>query len=321
MPSFFPNSAAAISLALLTLLSVSGCSKQQDQQDVEKTAAQPDVSRTIELAKQNLSKLRLNLGAPQETEIEFLGGRPSPVPGIVELKLRVKREDRTAIRTVNVTSDLKYVLSGIIVPLGQVPRLRVRRENIDLTNVASRGRPDAPITIVEYADFQCVYCRASQESIDQALREYEGKVRLVFKHYPLDAHPWAGDAALLSECARRQKPEVFWKLHDFYFENSGGATRENILEKTQEALKGEGIDIEKLNKCYLEKEAGPVIKKSLDEGRSIGVRGTPAFVVNDVFLSGVIPYPVLNAIILEELGRGEGSKAGPGRGSSPAKAG
>jgi len=321
MPSLFANSAAAILLALLTLLSVSGCSKQQDQQDVEKTAAQPDVSRTIALAKQNLSKLRLNLGAPQETEIEFLGVRPSPVPGIVELKLRVTRDDRTAIRIVNVTPDLKYVLSGIIVPLGRVPRLRVQRENIDLKNAASRGKSDAPVTIVEYADFQCAFCRAAQESLDRALREYEGKVRLVFKHYPLKSHPWAADAALLSECTRRQKAEAFWKLHDFYFENSGGMTRDNILEKTQEVLKGEGIDVVKLNKCYLEQEMGPVLKKSLDEGKSIGVRGTPAFVVNDVFLSGAIPYPILNAIILEELGRGEGSKADTETGSSPAKAG
>jgi len=317
MPSLFSNCAVAISIALLTFLPLLGCSKQQDE---EKTAAQPDVSRTIDLAKQNATKLRLNLGASPETKIEFLGARPSAVPGIVDLKLRVSREDRTAIRTVSVTSDMKYVLSGILVPLGQVPRRRVLMENIDLKNVPSRGRPDAPVTIVEYADFQCLYCRASQETMDRALREYEGKVRLVFKQYPLSSHPWGAKTALLSECARRQKPEVFWKLHDFYFNQAKGFDVDTILQQTQEVLKNDGLDVEKLNKCYLEEEAGPSIKKSLDEGKSIGVRGTPAFLVNDVFLTGALPYPVLNAIILEELGLGEVSRTGTGTGSSQGKA-
>lgn len=310
---------AAPSLTVLALLVVPACSKQEATSgDKIAQVSQAEVAKTVELAKKNVEKLRFNMMASPETKIEVLDARPSEIAGLVELKLRVSKEDRTAIRRVPVTTDLRYLIIGKVTRLGEIPRLRVETENLHLKDAPVRGNPSAPITIVEYADFQCAFCRAMEPQVQRALNEYEGRVKVVFRHYPLRGHSWAFDAALLSECARRQKPELFWNLHDFYY-SATGITRDNILAKTQEQLKPQKMDIDKLNKCYLEQETAPIIKQALDEGKSIGVRGTPAFVVNDVFMSGSKPYEVLNAIILEELGRG-GQKP-PSAASGAPKAG
>jgi protein-disulfide isomerase len=298
---FFRKFVRITALAVLPLFGITGCSERGKPEPAAPAASSVDLEQTMEIARKEIDKIRFNMSASRDTKIEVVNAKPSPVPGLVELRLKVSLEDRTAVRKVTVTPDLKYVIIGQVVKLGQIPRMRVDTENVDFENSPVRGT-GKQVTIVEYSDFQCPYCRASQENIERALREYDGKVRLVYKHFPLKMHPWAGDASLLSECARLQKPELFWKLHDYYYKNTQRLTRENILKMTQEQVKGDGIDMDKFNKCYLEQEVAPKIKKDLDEGRSIGVRGTPAFIVNDVFLSGAVPYPVLNAIILEELG-------------------
>ncbi len=303
MKSFFRTGMAAVWLIALVLALTPGCSKEEDPSKTgEKAQDSVDVSGTIALAEKNMEKLRLNLVATRDTKIEILGARPGPIPGLVELKMRASREGRTAIRRVMVSSDFAYVVQGIVVPVGKVPRQRVEMENVDLKGAPVRGNPDAPVTIVEYSDFQCPFCSASQPALERIMKEYEGKVKLVFKHYPLEMHPWALDAAIISECARMQKPDVFWKLHDHLFARPAQITTENILEETIKLLGPDGIDAERLTKCHLEQETAPAIHKDLDEGQVIGVVGTPVFLINDVFLSGNTQFEILDAIVKEEMG-------------------
>jgi thiol-disulfide isomerase/thioredoxin len=92
-----------------------------------------------------------------------------------------------------------------------------KRFALDSTPV--RGAPMAPITIVEFSDFECPYCGAAHPLLKETLREFEGKVRLAFKHYPLPSHPRAVPAALAAEAARMQGK--FWEMHDLLFANRG----------------------------------------------------------------------------------------------------
>ncbi|MDP3939900.1 MAG: thioredoxin domain-containing protein [Deltaproteobacteria bacterium] len=282
-------------------------------------SAEADLDAVVKKAEEEIEKVRLTMGASRETKIEVVGAAPTGVPGLVELKLRVTREGRSAVRRLPVTPDMKFAVAGSILPLGIIPRMRVDLDNVKLTDVPVRGNADAEVTIVEYSDFQCPYCRASQPAIDQILREYEGRVKLVYKHYPLKIHDWAMDSSLLAECARVQKPELFWKLHDFYYTQSTVINQTNVFEKSREQVKDEGIDMDAFNKCYLEAEQTEAILANVDEGKTIGVRGTPAFLVNDVFMSGTLTYEITNAIILEELGEAQpGEPAGePPAGEAP----
>ncbi len=301
MQHLFRNLLPGLALAALSLLVLAGCPDRKEGA-TSQGKVDVDFSKTVEIAKQNIPKIRLTMAASRETKIEILGAEPSLIPGLVVLKMRVSRQGRTAVRRVTATPDLKYVIPGPVLVLGKIPRMRVEMENVDLEGVPTRGRSDAPVTLVEYADFQCVFCRDAHPQMSRLLRDYEGKVKLVFKHFPLPSHNWAMDGALLSECARQQKPELFWKLYDYYFENSGKISRENILEMTQKALAGEEIEMQVFNKCYLDREPAEQVQADVDEGKTIGVQGTPAFLINDVFLSGVVPYEILDAIVREELG-------------------
>jgi protein-disulfide isomerase len=312
----FRNVLGALAILSLALAPLAACSPAKEGGNTAPggapgtAASEPaapaggiDVDAVVKKAQGDTEKIRLTMAASRETKIEVVGGKPGAIPGTVDLKIRVSREGRTAIRRLPVTADLKYAIVGAVLEIGRIPRLRVDLENVNLKDVPVRGNPNAPVTVVEYGDFQCPFCRASQPNIDRLLKEYDGKVKLVFKHYPLQMHEWAMDAALLSECARRQKPALFWKLHDYYYDPSTKLRRANILELTQAKIKGEGIDMDAFNKCYLDHEPLERIQKEIDEGKTIGVRGTPAFLINDVFLSGAIPYGILNAITLEELGQ------------------
>ncbi len=309
MHSFYRTAVCAISALALCLAALPACSGEESGEtakapagDGPATVETVDLDAVVEKARNSVERMRLTLSAGRDTKIEILGARPGEIPGIVMLEVRVTVEGRTAKRIVPVTPDLKYVIAGAILPLGKIPRQRVLLENVETTGAAARGNPDAEITIVEYSDFQCPYCKAMQPILQRLLREYEGKLRVVFKHYPLRIHDWAWDGSLMAECARKQNPELFWKLHDYYYSGTKGISRDNVLPLTQEVLSGEEIDMKAFTKCYLDEEFGDYVRKNLDEGRSIGVRGTPVFLVNDVYLSGGLPYEMLNAVILEELG-------------------
>ena len=328
----YTHFAAALPLLALLLAPLAACSpgdepSAPDQATEAPAAATPagagvDLDAVLEQAKGMTEKIRLTMAAARETKIEVIGAEPGPLPGLVDLKLRVTREGRSAIRRVTVTADLKTAVVGEFVSLGSIPRMRVEMENVDLADVPSRGNPEAEVTIVEYSDFQCPFCRAVNPLIEKLQREHEGRIRVVYKHYPLKIHDWAMDASILAECARKQKSEVFWDLHDYYYESAKDISRENILSLTQERVKDQGIAMDAFNKCYLEQEPAEDIQADIDEGKSVGVRGTPAFLINDVFASGALAYDILNAIVLEELGRSQPPGAGetPGE-SEPANAG
>ena len=291
-----------------------GCSREEERTQPQTSSV--DVQKTIDRAKKSIEQLRRSLPASKDTKIEVLDAKALPVPGLVELTLRAKLENRTAVRKVIVSDDLRYVFRGVLVPLGEIPRERVELENVNLKDSPMRGNPKAPVTIVEFGDFQCPFCRAAQPNLDRILKEYEGKVRVVFKHYPLvSLHPWALEASMLAECARRQKPELFWKLHDFYYNLTTAVTPGTILKTTQEALKGQDLNMDKFNECFLKKQTQPKVERDYKEGLVVGVQGTPVFLVNDIFLSGDVQYEILNALVLEELRHTEtgtrGAAGGP----------
>lgn len=142
------------------------------------------------------------------------------------------------------------------------------------------GNPNAPVTIVEYADFQCQHCKASQPILKQLLRDYGDNVRLVFKHMPLSRHPHALRAAEASECAAEQNH--FWEYHDLIFKNA-----EELSEtKFTEMAAGIGLDVEAFDKCLSSGWHRQQIANDLNDARIQGFTATPTFLVNGQYLSG-----------------------------------
>jgi protein-disulfide isomerase len=181
------------------------------------------------------------------------------------------------------------------------------RKELDavIANQPYLGTVDAPVTIVEFSDFQCPYCSQAAKTVDQILAKYPNDVKLVYKHFPLDFHPWARTAAIASYCGAQQKDEAFWTLYENYFKNQKQINKDNLFSKSEEYLAGSGIDMATWTTCAKasnsaeHKAALAAIDADLALGKKLGVSGTPGFFVNGVFLGGAQPIEAFEPLIIE----------------------
>lgn len=172
-----------------------------------------------------------------------------------------------------------------------------------LDGMPLRGNPDAPITIVEFSDFQCPYCSRASHTVDQVLARYKDEVNLVYLHFPLGFHPWARPAAIASVCVANQQNDAFWKLHDYYFANQGTITPENVMASTKDFLAGTGVDMAAWSACAEDASspeyvaAAALVDRTTSLGSAMGVTGTPGFFINGHFLSGAQPLDEFERVI------------------------
>ncbi|MBF0176376.1 MAG: thioredoxin domain-containing protein [Magnetococcales bacterium] len=161
----------------------------------------------------------------------------------------------------------------------------------------AKGPARAPITIVEFSDFQCPYCRNIQATLNKLFEQYPDKVRLVFRHYPLPIHPLAAKAAEASQCAADQGG--FWAYHDTLF------TTESDLELPllKELAAKQKLDTTKFNECLTSGKHAARIQEDMQEGENLGVNGTPAFFINGIPLVGARPLSEYKRIIDDELAK------------------
>lgn len=137
----------------------------------------------------------------------------------------------------------------------------------------SLGPPDAPITIVEFSDFECRYCSQAAPILKGVVEKWPGKVRLVFKHFPLPQHRNAFEAAVYSECAAREG--VFWKFHDRVLQ-SGQLSRDKLLEMAVDM----GLDRDTVQECAAAEEAAAYVRADVSLAEKVGVSATPTIFVN-----------------------------------------
>jgi protein-disulfide isomerase len=160
----------------------------------------------------------------------------------------------------------------------------------------SRGPESAPVTIVEFSDFHCPFCRAAQPTLDALLAKYGNKVRLVYRHFPLDSlHPQARRAAEAAWCAEQQ--DRFWQYHDELYKNGPEASPETLRRLAGAA----GLDTAGFDACMASGKAAPAVEADVEEGTKFGVTGTPGFFINGRALSGNQPMDTFVSVIDEEL--------------------
>jgi protein-disulfide isomerase len=164
------------------------------------------------------------------------------------------------------------------------------------------GPADAPVTIVEFSDFQCPFCARAGPIVKELNAKYPEQVRIVYRHFPLDSiHPRARPAAEAAACADEQG--AFWPYHDLLFANPRGLSDEDLVRYAGEA----GIDTEKFAQCVTEGRHRKQVERDLQEGRRVGVSGTPSFFVNGRMLGGAQPVEEFVRLIEDELERADSS--------------
>ena len=157
-----------------------------------------------------------------------------------------------------------------------------------------RGDKNAPITIVEYSDFQCPYCGRGFQVVEQVRQKYGPKVRFIFKDLPLVAlHPMAMPTAQWMEAVAMQSPDKAWIFHDKMFQNQSSLS-EDFIKKT---IKDMGLNVDKAAKDAKSQAVADKIEADTKEAKDFGFSGTPGFLINGVPLRGAYPAEEFDKII------------------------
>ena len=165
-----------------------------------------------------------------------------------------------------------------------------------------KGNKNAPVTLIEYSDFQCPYCGAFEPTIDSIMNKYKDQVRLVYRHFPLSFHPNALPAAIASECAAEQGK--FWEFHSAMFKNQDSLS-DDFYKKLASDNK---LNMGKFNDCVSTQKYAKSIQDEAAAGGAAGINGTPGtFVIGKdgtaTPITGAVPEATLTAAIDKALGK------------------
>lgn len=168
------------------------------------------------------------------------------------------------------------------------------RAEVSLENTPVLGAQNAPVVVVEYADYECPYCQQVAPTLHKLETEYQGKVAFAFKDTPLPMHAHAQKAAEAAHCAGAQGK--YWDYHDLLFDSK----KLEVPELKQDARKL-NLDGTAFDKCLDSGQQAPAVGAQYAESQRLGIQGTPAFFINGRFLSGAASYEQLHAAIEQEL--------------------
>ncbi len=161
------------------------------------------------------------------------------------------------------------------------------------------GPVNTPVTVIEFADFQCPFCGRAEDTVKAMRAKYGDKVRLVFMDFPLSFHANALPAANAARCAGEQNK--FWQYHDGLFANQSRLASDD-LKATASKI---GLDTTSFNACLDKRKYDAAIQHDLAEGQQAGVTGTPTFFINGREMTGAQPLPKFDEIIEEELAQAD----------------
>jgi len=175
---------------------------------------------------------------------------------------------------------------------------------VEAGDAPAKGPKDAPLQVIVFSDFQCPFCKRVEPTLTQLEKEYQGKVHMVWKNYPLPFHQNAEPAAEASMAANAQGK--FWPMHDKLFENQTALDRPS-LEKYAQDL---GLNMSKFKADLDSAKFKSTIESTTKEGTTVGVNGTPAVFINGRKISGAYPFETFKKIADEELAKKTGKKRG-----------
>jgi protein-disulfide isomerase len=166
---------------------------------------------------------------------------------------------------------------------------------VNLAKAPVRGASDAPVTFVEFSDFQCPYCGQAAPMMTQLMAAYPGKIKWIFKHFPLPIHP---DAPLAHQAALAAEAQgKFWEMHDKIFANQRSLKKETYIGYAKEL----GLDVARFEKDLDSGKYKPALMADLADGQKVGIRGTPTFFINGKRVVGALPIDAFKQIMDQEL--------------------
>jgi predicted DsbA family dithiol-disulfide isomerase len=281
---------------------------QEKQEILTKALEELVADKLIEAdaAKQKKTKAQLlesevdsNVETPSNAEVEaFYEANKERIPipkeqALPQVKQYMVERSRARFREMLVTRLKKeYGYRSYLEPL---------RAQITTAGFPTRGQANAPVTIVEFSDFECPYCGGLYPTLKQVEKNYPQQVRIVYRQFPLNnLHPHAQKAAEASLCANEQ--QKFWEFHDSMFSNQ----RELSIPDLKQRAVDLKLDTAAFNQCLESGKHAAAILADIEEGSRNGVSGTPALFINGRLLSGNQPYSEIKDVIDDEIQRKSG---------------
>jgi len=248
--------------------------------------------------------MRERYNIPEAMKVTVSALRNSAFPDFYETILTVDDGKERSTQKFFVSKDGRYLVGGNIFTLGEDPKREVVRA-ISLQDQPSLGPANAPVTIVEYSDLQCPNCGLFHEFLEKkVVSTYGGKVRVVFKEFPLASiHDWALTGAIAAQCVYQLDPAAFLSFRALAFQNQSTINATNARDMLLHFGAQVGIDNLKLAACVDSKASLPRVEASITEGEALGIHSTPTCFVNGKLVAGA-SEPAEFFKILDEALRG-----------------
>jgi protein-disulfide isomerase len=234
------------------------------------------------------------------SEVSITVGTPKEIgnSGLSEVPIEVKTPEGSDSVKMYITKDGRYLVRGEINDLNIDPNAE-NRAKLKLDGSPVLGDAKAPITIVEFADFECPVCRNLHDALRGLLPGYP-QVKLVFKDFPIDQlHPWARTAALAGRCAYMQDPKAFWKMYDMIYDNQEVISASDAYQKMLDFAGRTGLNVDNFRSCLASPEAAAAVDANQANGKAVDVRSTPTLFINGRRLVGADPHGVQQYIDYE----------------------
>jgi protein-disulfide isomerase len=255
-------------------------------------------------------QVRATFGVPPYVDLNVGARTPSvDFPGYDHLTVKFSYEGQSQSRELMLSKDGKTLISVVKMDLTHDPLAELMAK-IDLTGRPVRGNKDAKVTVVVYDDFQCPYCSRMHQTLNDVLKSYGDRIKLVYKDYPLlEIHPYAERAAIDSGCLAKQGGAAYWDFADYVHANPRqiqgdkrpvDAQLAEVDRITMEVGKRHSADATALESC-VKAQSQSDLKASLKEAASIGVEGTPAIFIDGMKLEGAVPEDQFKSALDKEL--------------------
>jgi protein-disulfide isomerase len=284
-----------LSLLFVLTLAAVGCHAQTPAQGGQ--GLSPEMTRRVEVL------IRAKTNVPPNYDIHISPRTKSEVPGYDEIVVTFTTEGQAS-------KPIRFLLSQDGKTLAQFTKYDISQDPKEMVSGANRpargGPANAPVLIVGFDDLECPYCARMHAQLFPALLErYKDQVRIVYRDFPLDQHPWAMRAAINANCLGAQSTIGYWNLVDYIHshasvlggdEKSLAKANDTLDTLTRDEAKRQKVDMAALNAC-IAKQDDSAVKASVKEAEALGVDSTPALFINGAKLEGAVPLEYVYKMI------------------------